>query len=127
MTVEIVRNVRAGLATPLGGKAVGRAGRGGSGGGWERQCGWERPQAMRSSARGAGLVGHRDLAAEFGLSPHTVRLWVRSGLWPLPRLVCGAVLYFPISDVECWVRTGIWPGGVVFRRTSRAGVLERIP
>lgn len=125
MTVEIVRNVRAGMATPLGEKAVSRADHGGGGRGRRRSCRRKGPQPMRWSAREAGLVGHWDLAAEFGISPLTVRLWVRSGLWPLPRLVCGAVLYFPISDVKCWIRTGIWPGGVVFRQASRAPLLER--
>ena len=105
MSVKIIGYVKHGTAMTLRGREIGHIDRAGKGGGYP--CKRKRTGETRLPAQAAGLVSHRDVASEFGVSPHTVRLWVRSGLWPLPRLVCGASLYFNVSDVECWLRTGI--------------------
>lgn len=76
---------------------------------------------------GIELISDQELATAFRIGQHTIRLWVHTGLWPLPRLACGTSVFFRVSDVRCWVRTGVWPYGGVFRRPPRGRDMQRIP
>jgi len=59
------------------------------------------------------------VAEIIGVSLRTIRLWIGTGAWPLPRSVRRETLLFKRSDVECWLMTGAWPRGVHFRKRPR--------
>src|SRR4051794_31728591 len=68
------------------------------------------------------LVSHRAAARSCGVGPRTIRRWIATGAWPLPRAVCGTTLYFEPSGVDGWLRAGAWPMGARFRRRGAGRV-----
>jgi excisionase family DNA binding protein len=69
---------------------------------------------VRSPTR-SSLITHRDAARRLQVSARTVRLWVETGAWPLPRYTRRTDWLFEVSDVEDWAKTGGWPRGARYR------------
>lgn len=75
----------------------------------------DRHRLARISVDRPELMTDRAAAQICHVSPTMIGLWVETGAWPLPDLVCASTTHFRAPDVECWLRTGTWPAGVTFR------------
>ncbi len=56
-----------------------------------------------------------DAAKMCCVSVAMIRLWVETGVWPMPRRDVTAPSTYGHSEVEAWLATGIWPPGAHFR------------